>query len=453
MKTTRDIERAEIVTDTQTTQRVVESMVLRGDISALSPEERAKFYLQMCESLGLSAASQPFALLKLNGKEVLYPTRGATDQLAAHHRLSRRIVEGPEVRDFGGTKLLFCRAEVTHPNGRVETAIATLPARIDENSLMKLETKAKRRATLSILGLGMLDESEIESIPAGASSTAEAIRVTVTESVSTEIPLALGKVRDAIAELGGADLTADQAAAVWVDHYAEIVAAGLQDRAGEMLEMALAPRLKTRFKELLRQHEGKVAADKRLEHDRARIRGAATVAELEAVRGTLSKELFAVLTEDLWLRRIALCATIGELAGLLPKVRELKAQALRERVERAVTARQRELRGEGPEGGPGGAPAPGAETPMDEDPEREAIVGEGSPLPAAIARLHGCQGPKHCVSHYLAHRDELAVSERGAYRQALLTHLAQRYPHAVPTRDRAEQLVAEGEAESVRRAA
>ena len=33
------------------------------------------------------------------------------------------------------------------------------------NALMKASTKAKRRATLSICGLGVLDESEIETIP------------------------------------------------------------------------------------------------------------------------------------------------------------------------------------------------------------------------------------------------------------------------------------------------
>jgi hypothetical protein len=36
------------------------------------------------------------------------------------------------------------------------------------NALMKAETKAKRRVTLSICGLGMLDESEVESIPGAA---------------------------------------------------------------------------------------------------------------------------------------------------------------------------------------------------------------------------------------------------------------------------------------------
>lgn len=169
---TRDLatsDRAEITADTRTTALVVESMVLRGDISGLSPEERARFYLQMCESLGLSAASQPLAILRLNGKEILYPTRGATDQLAAIHRLNREIIDGPRVIDVAGTKMIYAVCRATHPNGRTETAVATVPVTDPVNALMKCETKAKRRATLSILGLGMLDETEIETIPASVS--------------------------------------------------------------------------------------------------------------------------------------------------------------------------------------------------------------------------------------------------------------------------------------------
>src|SRR3972149_7249408 len=33
------------------------------------------------------------------------------------------------------------------------------------NAMMKAETKAKRRATLDLLGLGVLDETEVETIP------------------------------------------------------------------------------------------------------------------------------------------------------------------------------------------------------------------------------------------------------------------------------------------------
>jgi hypothetical protein len=125
--------------DPKTTARVVESMVLRGDISALSPEERAKFYLEMCEALGLTAATQPFAILRLNGKEILYPTRGATDQLAAIHRLNREIVDGPRVIDVAGTKMIYAVCRATHPNGRVETAVATVPVNDPLNGLMKCE--------------------------------------------------------------------------------------------------------------------------------------------------------------------------------------------------------------------------------------------------------------------------------------------------------------------------
>ena len=145
--------------------------MLRGDISALSVEERSKFYVQMCEQLGLNPASQPFAALKLNGKEILYPTRGATDQLAAIHRLNREIVDGPKVIDLAGTKLVYAVCRATHPNGRIETAVATVPLTDPVNVLMKCETKAKRRATLSILGLGMLDETELETITANVKST------------------------------------------------------------------------------------------------------------------------------------------------------------------------------------------------------------------------------------------------------------------------------------------
>ncbi len=156
--------------------RIAESLVIRGDVSGLSPKDRALFYVKLCAQLGLNPMTQPLQMLKLNGREILYPTRGATDQLASNHRINREIIEGPLVRDFAGTKLGYCVCRATHPNGRVETAVASLPVSGDIAMLpMKLETKAKRRATLSILGLGMLDEVEVESIPSREKSAAEPI--------------------------------------------------------------------------------------------------------------------------------------------------------------------------------------------------------------------------------------------------------------------------------------
>lgn len=168
----------EIIQSPDSREKVIESLVLKGDLSGLTPAQRAAHYNRVCDSLGLNPDSQPFAYLKLNGKEVLYATRGATDQLAAIHRVNREIIDGPKVIDLAGTKIVYCVARAAHPNGRTETAIATLQFADPVNVLMKAETKAKRRATLSILGLGMLDEMEIETIPAAVQQPSVTVSVT-----------------------------------------------------------------------------------------------------------------------------------------------------------------------------------------------------------------------------------------------------------------------------------
>ena len=48
--------------------------------------------------------------------------------------------------------------------------------------MMKAETKAKRRVTLAIVGLGMLDESEVAALPVEAASPASPATVVDTET-------------------------------------------------------------------------------------------------------------------------------------------------------------------------------------------------------------------------------------------------------------------------------
>lgn len=254
-------DRANFTPDPTTGARVIESIVLRGDLSGLGPAERAKFYTQMCEGLGLNPHAQPFAFLKLNGKEVLYATRGATDQLAAMHRLNREVIDGPKVIDLAGTKLVFCVVRATLPGGRTETAVATVPLVDPVNVLMKCETKGKRRATLSILGLGVLDEVELDTIPANIQQpgggvdlsqavhgrrdegpddvvymhatevTAEGGRRGVTDldrvdAPPAEVPPAL---EGFYSRLGEIELPGE-AVAVWMKHRTEIATAGAPDR-------------------------------------------------------------------------------------------------------------------------------------------------------------------------------------------------------------------------------
>lgn len=245
-KTNDKDQKAELAADARTQGRVIESLVLRGDLSGLAPQDRARFYVQMCENLGLNPNAQPFAFLRLNGKEVLYATRGATDQLAAIHRINREIIEGPKVIDLAGTKLVYAVCKASHPNGRVETATATVPLADPMNVLMKCETKAKRRATLSILGLGLLDEMELETIPANVqepgggvdlSQYARAVDPVAQEAPPKdaevacdpspeEIPAQLGEfyLRIGDIELPG------EAVAVWMKHRADLAPLSAPER-------------------------------------------------------------------------------------------------------------------------------------------------------------------------------------------------------------------------------
>lgn len=223
-------------TSERTTAKVIESLVLRGDISGLSPRDRAQYYVQQCESLGLNPNAQPFAFLRLNGKEILYATRGATDQLAAIHRITREIIDGPKVIDLAGTKLVICVAKAQHPNGRTETSVATVPLMDPQNVLMKAETKAKRRVTLSILGLALLDEMELETIPANVQEAGGGVDLSLAHQpdapvdadaeTPTEIPAQLGEFYERIKdiELPG------EAVAVWMKHRAELAALPSADR-------------------------------------------------------------------------------------------------------------------------------------------------------------------------------------------------------------------------------
>src|SRR5438046_5485238 len=66
----------------------VETALLKGDLSKLTPRERTDHYLAVCKSLGLNPLTKPFAYLTLNGRMVLYALRDCTDQLRAIHNIS-----------------------------------------------------------------------------------------------------------------------------------------------------------------------------------------------------------------------------------------------------------------------------------------------------------------------------------------------------------------------------
>lgn len=148
----------------QNAAQVMEAVILKGDLSRLDPRERVDFYNATCRSLGLNPLTQPFAYLKLSGKETLYARKDAADQLRSIRSVSLQIVARETVE---GVYVVTCRASL--PSGRTDEEIGCVPIKgltgeALANAMMKATTKAKRRATLSVCGLGFLDETEVESI-------------------------------------------------------------------------------------------------------------------------------------------------------------------------------------------------------------------------------------------------------------------------------------------------
>lgn len=162
----------------------IEQVLIGGDLAQLKPDERLNYYNTLCASLGLNALTQPFQYIVLNGKLQLYAKKDCTEQLRKIHGVSITSVEPKAIED-----LVVVVASAADRDGRVDSstgAVAvTYPTRIKDsngqwkdhpkggrrfegddlaNAMMKAETKAKRRVTLSLCGLGMLDETEVDTL-------------------------------------------------------------------------------------------------------------------------------------------------------------------------------------------------------------------------------------------------------------------------------------------------
>ena len=142
----------------------LERVLIQGELSGLSEQERMSFYGNVCRSLGLNPLTQPFAFLKLSGKLVLYAKKDCTDQLRKLHGVSITSVD-TATQDG----LFIATAKAVDRQGREDcdmgfAALGSLKGENLGNAMLKAVTKAKRRTTLSICGLGMLDETEVEDI-------------------------------------------------------------------------------------------------------------------------------------------------------------------------------------------------------------------------------------------------------------------------------------------------
>jgi hypothetical protein len=144
---------------------IIESLVMNGDLSKMSQPQKLAYYKYRCQQVDLDPSAKPFDLLTLQGKQILYANAGATQQLCERRGLSPVIV-GREIID--GTCIVTSR--VTDKGGRTTENVGAVPVgglKGNElaNAIMKAVTKAHRRTILAHCGLGMLDETEVETLP------------------------------------------------------------------------------------------------------------------------------------------------------------------------------------------------------------------------------------------------------------------------------------------------
>ncbi len=155
----------ELVSNREEEFAVIEQVVMQGDLSRLDAGQRVTYYRKVCESLGLNPYTNPFAYISLNGKLTLYAKKDCTEQLRKINGVS---IEGLDDKLIDDVYIVTAMAK--DKAGRIDQAkgavvIGNLKGEAKANAIMKAETKAKRRVTLSICGMGWTDESEIESIP------------------------------------------------------------------------------------------------------------------------------------------------------------------------------------------------------------------------------------------------------------------------------------------------
>ena len=151
------------------------------NLDKFTEQEKIDYYNEVCKVLNLDPVKRPFEYFfverEYEGRHlILYVTKAGGNQLRDVNNISIKPVS---VKIEGG--VIVATAEAVMPNGRTDSDVGSVPAeglkgKDLSNAVMSATTKAKRRVTISILGLGFLDETEVQDL----SGTIE--RVTPTQA-------------------------------------------------------------------------------------------------------------------------------------------------------------------------------------------------------------------------------------------------------------------------------
>lgn len=144
----------------------VEAALMKNDYSKLTADQKVIVYKKVCESVGLNYLTNPFGFYRQkDGTEKMYAQRACADQLRAIHGVS--LVEmKEEFRDDVFSVIVTMKTKDGRQDiDRGDVFVGGLKGLDLANARMRAMTKAKRRCTLSLCGLGWLDESEVQDSP------------------------------------------------------------------------------------------------------------------------------------------------------------------------------------------------------------------------------------------------------------------------------------------------
>lgn len=161
------VEKAEM---TEQQRQALANAIMNNDLSQLSEIERVGYVNQLCDKIGISLLSRPFDFLVTGKKIQLYANKNCCEQLRQKYGISIKIVNKSK-DDFGDGVVIYSVTAEGTMGDRTDTSIGSvvIPRNMSPeaiaNAIMKAETKAKNRVTKSLIGLGMLDESELDTVP------------------------------------------------------------------------------------------------------------------------------------------------------------------------------------------------------------------------------------------------------------------------------------------------
>lgn len=162
--------------------KILTQLILKGDLSILTDEEKMLYAKQVADAAGVSLLMRPFDFIeaKIAGKSTvkLYANKNCAEQIRQKYNVNISIDDPKKLDDM---LIIRGRATMLMPDGSTRFEEDIVPIEIEKipygksefmpikgvelaNAVMKATTKLKRRLTFSIIGLGIMGIDDLEDI-------------------------------------------------------------------------------------------------------------------------------------------------------------------------------------------------------------------------------------------------------------------------------------------------